>query len=102
MRLLYANRDRQSVIFADALSELATRHADSPRVIAHHLDDEQGFVGPRDVAAFLDAVRDVDFYVCGPTPFMDTVEHALTICGIPSERIHVEQFVAAPWEELAS
>jgi len=99
VRLLYANRDHQSVIFADALAQLATRHADRC-VIAHHLDDEQGFVGPRDIADFLDAVRDVDFYVCGPTPFMDTVEQALTICGVPSERIHVEQFAAAPWEEL--
>jgi len=99
VRLLYANRDRRSVIFADAITQLATRHADRC-VIAHHLDDEQGFVGSRDVADFLDAVRDVDFYVCGPTPFMDTVEQALTICGVPSERIHVEQFAAAPWEEL--
>ena len=99
VRLLYANRDRQSVIFADALDQLATRHADRC-VVAHHLDDEQGFVGSRDVADFLDAVRDVDFYVCGPTPFMDTVVQALTVCGVPSERLHVEQFAAAPWEEL--
>jgi 3-ketosteroid 9alpha-monooxygenase subunit B len=98
VRLLYANRDRQSVIFGEALSELATRH-EGRLVVAHHLDDEKGFVGPRDVAAFLDAVRATDFYVCGPTAFMDTVADTLTVCGIPSERVHTERFVVAPWEE---
>lgn len=42
VRLLYANRDRDAVIFAAELDALAERHADRLAVV-HHLDVERGF-----------------------------------------------------------
>lgn len=92
VRLLYANRDEPSVIFAAELAGLGARHGDRVTVV-HHLDVAQGFVGPDDVRAFAaGAGGGGTFYVCGPGPFMDTVEGALLASGVDLGRIHIERF----------
>ncbi|HVH19261.1 MAG TPA: ferredoxin--NADP reductase [Myxococcota bacterium] len=95
MRLVYANRDARSIIFAKELTELAARHPERLEVF-HSLDDERGFLGAADVAAQLGSERDRDFYLCGPAAFMDTVEHALREQGVARERIHIERFISPP------
>jgi 3-ketosteroid 9alpha-monooxygenase subunit B len=37
---------------------------------------------------------DVDCYLCGPGPFMDTVEGALLEAGVDRARIRVERFIS--------
>ncbi|HUA96629.1 MAG TPA: ferredoxin--NADP reductase [Acidimicrobiales bacterium] len=98
-RLLYANRDRQSVIFAAELEAMAADHPDRFQVV-HHLDVERGFVGDETVTALAhpskgssDAEADrAEFYVCGPEPFMDRVERALVASGVEAARVHIERF----------
>lgn len=94
VRMLYANRDAASVIFEDALAGLATAHPDRFE-LHHHLDDGAGYLDAARVAAFLGADRDVDVYICGPTPFMDLVESTLLGAGVSPERIVIERFVNA-------
>ncbi|HLM19340.1 MAG TPA: ferredoxin--NADP reductase [Acidimicrobiia bacterium] len=94
VRLLYANRDARSVIFRGALDDLAAQHADRLEVV-HHLDSDQGFVHSDLVRAFVGDDLGADFYLCGPGPFMDVVEDALEVGGVPSERIFVERFAFA-------
>jgi len=91
IRLLYANRDRASTIFAAELDGLAARHPDR-LLIRHHLDVERGFVGPADVDAFLDGAGEAEHYVCGPGGFMEVVEAALVERGVDRRTIHVERF----------
>jgi ferredoxin-NADP reductase len=102
VRLLYANRDRDSVIFHDELAALAERFPGRLEVV-HHLDVESGFVDTEQVRAFLrggtcgdpGATGGAGHYLCGPAPFMDVVEAALLDAGVPAGRIHVERFVPA-------
>ena len=97
-RLLYANRAAESVIFADALAGLADRHEDR-FVLQHHLDAEQGVVTAEIITEFLGATDDVagaDYYVCGPAPFMDTVEKVLLSAGVPADQLFLERFSVAP------
>ena len=94
VRLLYANRDAHSVIFRDALDDLVAQHGDRLEVV-HHLDTDQGFVHSDLVRAFVGDERGADFYLCGPAPFMDVVEDALEIAGVPSEQVFVERFAFA-------
>lgn len=97
-RLLYANRAAESVIFADALAGLADRHEDR-FVLHHHLDAERGVVTAEIITEFLGATADVagaDYYVCGPAPFMDTVEQALLSAGVPADQLFLERFSVAP------
>jgi 3-ketosteroid 9alpha-monooxygenase subunit B len=91
IRLFYANRDRPSVIFAAELRELAERHSDR-LMVEHHLDDERGLVRADEIKAWLAAVDDADFYLCGPGPFMDTVEATLLALGVAEDRLRLERF----------
>jgi ferredoxin-NADP reductase len=92
VRLLYANRDRASTIFAARIDDLAARHPDR-LVVRHHLDAEHGFVVAADVLALAgDPDADAHAYVCGPGPFMDIVEDALLGAGVGPSRLHIERF----------
>jgi ferredoxin-NADP reductase len=94
VRLLYANRDRESTIFADALDALAAEAPDRLQ-IDHHFDVDRGFIDAAEVAAFLGEQRDGQFYICGPGPFMDTVEATLRDLGVAADRVHIERFTPA-------
>lgn len=93
--LLYANRSRSSVIFDDALGELAARHADR-FTVEHHIDADRGFLDAAAIAAFVDGRHDADFFICGPAPFMDLVEGALHDLGVEPSAIAIERFSAPP------
>lgn len=91
VRLLYANRDHDAVIFGAALEGLGEWYATRLQIV-HHLDVEDGFVDRRRVRSFADGADGAAFYVCGPTPFMDIVEGALADGGVAPDRVHVERF----------
>jgi ferredoxin-NADP reductase len=94
VRLLYANRDRSSVIFDAELERLRVLHPDRLEV-RHHYDADAGFLDGAAVAAFVAGGVDADFYVCGPGPFMDLVEEALDRCGVDPGRVRIERFADA-------
>jgi ferredoxin-NADP reductase len=99
VRLLYANRDVDSVIFRAELDALSAAHPDRFQV-AHHLDTEHGFVHSNGVAEFVGIDLDADFYICGPGPFMDVVEDALAQVAVPSEQVFIERFAFAATARL--
>lgn len=92
-RLFYANRNHDSVIFDAALASLRDRHP-GRFALQHHFDEDSGIVTPAEVQSFIAHAEDADFYICGPGPFMDTVETTLRTAGAPSERLHLERFEA--------
>jgi len=94
VRLLYANRDADSVIFRGALDELMAAYPERLRV-EHHLDVDHGFVHTNGVAEFVGKDLDADFYICGPAPFMDVVEDALAQARVVSEQVFIERFAFA-------
>ncbi|MBS9375110.1 ferredoxin--NADP reductase [Rhodococcus sp. B50] len=86
VRLLIADRDRASAIFASLTDELVARHAGRLEVV-RHFDDESGLLTPDAVQAFVGSDGGADSYLCGPEAFMDMVEAALPGPGnIYSER----------------
>lgn len=95
IRVFYANRSRDSVIFAEALARLVDEHADR-LVVVHHIDDDSGVVTPSVVESFAADTGAADYYICGPGPFMDTVEATVLLSGIPRERVHLERFSVEP------
>ena len=92
VRLLYANRDRNSVIFDAAFAALGAAHPDRLEV-QHHFDADEGFLTPEAIAGFVDGDLDADLYICGPGPFMDLVESTLQALGVAPERIFIERFL---------
>ncbi|WP_327692820.1 ferredoxin--NADP reductase [Streptomyces sp. NBC_00459] len=93
VRVLAANRDADSVIFGDTLTELAKRHP-GRFDIRHHLDDRQGLVTAAEVREFVAGDLGADFYLCGPAPFMALAESTLLGQGVEAGQIVAERFTA--------
>lgn len=98
VRLLYANRDASATIFRAELDTLAERYGDRFEVV-HHFDIDRGFVDTDEIRAYVSGSPDTDYYICGPTPFMDLVEATLAAGAVGGERIHIERFGPAAPEE---
>ncbi|OBK76244.1 ferredoxin--NADP reductase [Mycobacterium sp. 1274761.0] len=95
IRLFYANRSRDSVIFGESLRALV--EANPARLaLTEHFDEESGVVQRAAIQSFIDAATDADYYICGPGPFMDTVEETLLGAAVPRERLHLERFQVEP------
>ena len=100
IRLLFANRDADSVILGTELAALASAHPDRFE-LRHHHDDAGGFLDSHDVTRFLGDQLDVAVYLCGPTPFMDLVETTLATLGHDAALLRTERFVVADAAEIA-
>ena len=102
VRLLYANRDGDDIIFRSEIDELKERHGER-LMVTHHLDAERGFIRPDTVRRFAedaehsDGADDAEFYLCGPAPFMDVVEAALLDHGVDPAHVHIERFTPGQW-----
>ncbi len=93
LKLVYANRDRDSVIFRDELEAWRARFPERLE-IAHHLDAERGFMHAAHVKDHFAGLEHADFYICGPGPFMDIVEGALEERHIERGHVFIERFVS--------
>lgn len=91
IRLFYANRSRESVIFTESLAALADANPDR-LTVRHHIDEVDGKVPAEAIVSFVAGAGDADYYICGPRPFMDTVEAAVLQTGPLRNRIHLERF----------
>ncbi len=93
IKLVYANRDRDSIIFRDELESWRARHADRFDIV-HHLDSERGFMHAANAKDHFTGLEDADFYICGPGPFMDVVESALEERQVGRGHVFIERFVS--------
>ncbi|WP_040801728.1 ferredoxin--NADP reductase [Nocardia higoensis] len=100
VRLVYANRDEQSVIFAGELRELSEKHSDRLSV-THWLESVQGLPTAAQLAALIAPYQDHAVYMCGPKPFMDAVHDAAARTGIPRNRVHAETFTSLSGDPFA-
>jgi len=98
IRLIYANRDEQSVIFRDAIDALAREHPARLETI-HLFDSVQGLPTTARLEDLSRSWIAADCYVCGPEAFMECTLEALRGLGVAPARIHVERFVSLPDEE---
>ena len=95
VRLVYANRDAASVIFAGPLKALSEKYPERFHVI-HWLDTLQGFATQPQLAALAKGWEHAQCYICGPGPFMDAAAGALKGIGVPHANVHIERFVSLP------
>ncbi|WP_306364267.1 ferredoxin--NADP reductase [Nocardia sp. CC227C] len=98
--LLYANRDRRSVIFAAELDRLEHRYPRRLRVL-HWIETERGVPSPRRVGELLRRHRHREWYICGPLGFTTVLRSAASALRVPAARIHLEEYrslTANPFE----
>ena len=79
------------MIFDEPLRRLVDEYGDR-LAVHHHLDSDRGVVTAAALTRFLAGVGDAEYFICGPTPFMDAVEATLRETSVPAERVHLERF----------
>jgi len=99
--LLYANRDDRSVIFGDALRELAAKYPDRLTVL-HWLESLQGLPSATALAQLAAPFTDRQAFVCGPGPFMAAAREALETLKVPAQQIHIEVFRSLETDPFAA
>jgi 3-ketosteroid 9alpha-monooxygenase subunit B len=99
--LLYANRDERSVIFADALRELAAKYPDRLTVL-HWLESLQGLPSATSLAKLAAPFTDRQAFICGPGPFMAAAREALETLKVPAQQVHLEVFKSLDTDPFAA
>lgn len=103
--LIYGNRGEADIIFRERLDALVREHGDRFQV-DHVLSDPParwtggtGLLDEATVHARLEAVgcenddACFEYFVCGPTPMMESVRAALAARNVPASRLREERFV---------
>jgi len=93
VKLIYANRDDRSIIFKDEI-EIWRAEYPSRLEVAHHLDSEAGFMAVEDIQEHIRGWEDAEFFVCGPTGYMDAVEEAFKASNIDVGQTKFERFIS--------
>jgi len=99
--LIYANRDERSVIFGDALRELAAKYPDRLTVV-HWLESLQGLPSATALAQLAAPFTDRQAFICGPGPFMAAAREALETLKVPAQQVHIEVFRSLDTDPFAA
>jgi 3-ketosteroid 9alpha-monooxygenase subunit B len=99
--LLYANRDERSVIFGDALRELADKYPDRMTVV-HWLESLQGLPSATGLRQLAAPFTDRQAFICGPGPFMAAAREALETLNVPAQQVHIEVFRSLDTDPFAA
>jgi 3-ketosteroid 9alpha-monooxygenase subunit B len=91
--VLYANQNRDAVIYGAELEQLAAQHSDR-LIVQHHFDSEGGYLTAAEVGMLLHHTDIAEFYICGPEPFMELIENTLSEAGVHEELVYIERFVS--------
>ena len=125
--LLYGNRNEESIIFKDKLSDLEKKYSDQ-LIVEHILSKPQkekssglgsifkktayswkgniGRIDKKSTTRFLDQNsarnEDVEYFICGPNDMIDKVEETLLYQNIEKKHIHAERFTSGKLPHEAS
>ena len=102
--LVYGNKNRNTVIFREAIEGLKNKHMQRLRVF-HVLSREymdvplfNGRIDADKCAAFCDTlidIKDIDeAFICGPEDMILSVKQKLIDLGMPSSHVHIELFTS--------
>jgi ring-1,2-phenylacetyl-CoA epoxidase subunit PaaE len=103
--LLYGNLNESATIFKQQLSDLETANPDKLKVIhvlekpenSNHPAELTGIMKPEMVEMLINKYTtfgDNEYFICGPTPMMQSVEGTLQKLFVPKHQVHLEYFTA--------
>jgi ring-1,2-phenylacetyl-CoA epoxidase subunit PaaE len=108
--LVYANRDTNSIIFKNALTDLERKY---PKFkLIHVLENPpsdfssiKGLLNPnviRDILKRLPQSPKTEYFICGPEPLMNIVTDTLISLSIPKDLIRRESFESSAANEASN
>jgi 3-ketosteroid 9alpha-monooxygenase subunit B len=93
VKLVYANRDARSIIFKDEIDLWLAEYPNRLEVV-HHLDSDSGFMTIEEIREHIKGWEAAEFFVCGPTGYMDAVEEAFKASNIDIGQTKFERFLS--------
>ncbi len=93
VKLIYANRDERSIIFKDEIDIWLSEFPNRLEVV-HHLDSVRGFMSVAEICEQIRGWEEAEFFVCGPTGYMDAVEEAFKASNIDPGQTKFERFIS--------
>ena len=104
LTLVYANRDQESIIFREALSNMEQAHPGTFKVI-HILENPpadwtgyKGRISPGTIGDILGNARNAgpvdEYFMCGPEGMMNSISTAFRELNLPKEKLRKESFTA--------
>jgi len=101
--LVYQNRNENSIIFKEEIDQLKSRFPnrfEPIHILSQPSANWKGYTGRLDTATVGDILMDISgnrinqsqYYLCGPTGFMQTVIDTLIDFEVPENHIHKENF----------
>jgi predicted ferric reductase len=88
--LYYSCKKKEEAVFMDELQSIAT---DLPTLkIFCILTGDEGYLTGERIAQTSQGLDDKDVLICGPKPMMDSLRKQFKEFGVPSDRIHSEEF----------
>ena len=93
VKLIYANQNSQSIIYADVINTLLNRFSERFEYICW-LDNESGFMSEKDIVSLACGDEKSSCYICGPAQLMDMAEDVLTQSFGEQANIKTERFVS--------
>ncbi|AUD02996.1 ferredoxin--NADP reductase [Spirosoma pollinicola] len=106
--LIYGNRNQESIIYKDHLDAMEQAYGKSRFQVSHILSQPspgwtgaEGRLNQHTLTKLFDQVPSADLknasvYLCGPDGMMAEARAALSLVGVPTERVHKESYVSAP------
>jgi ferredoxin-NADP reductase len=91
VRMLFANRKVDSIIFKERLSKLEDQF-ESRFTLTHHLSRNEGRITSSRINQFRDEALSGDVYVCGPSGFNEIVEECFAQSSSNRFRLFLESF----------
>ena len=102
--LIYGNRNRNTIIFKEAIEALKNKHMQ--RLSVYHILSREhmefplfhGRITAEKCAGFCDTLIDIttidEAFICGPEDMILSVREKLIALGMPSANIHIELFTS--------
>ncbi|UFH55468.1 ferredoxin--NADP reductase [Spirosoma sp. KNUC1025] len=106
--LIYGNRNQESIIYKAHLDAMEQAYGRSRFQTTHVLSQPsygwtggEGRLNQHLLTRLLEQLpvaerQNANFYLCGPDGMMAEARSALSLVGVPSERVHKESFAHAP------
>lgn len=103
--LLYSNRNQNNIIFNDGLNQLLENNSNRLKIYHFISNQEQNsneYLGRLNTELFknlildkIDNPKDAEYFLCGPTSLMQSIEQSIDEYSISKAKVHKESFVSS-------
>ena len=91
--LFYANSNDSQIIFKQELDQLSQEYPNRFNCL-HHISSNDGRVIETVLKDFIGNKTQQDFFICGPSSFMDLTENVLQELDVNDKAIFIERFIS--------